>query len=155
MSQAGRVVLILGGGTGFGFAIARSFVRTSTDTIIILGHRAQVLAKAASHFEGEAQAVGTSTTIITYTCDVVNLAEVDAVWKEIGAQGFTVDVFIANVAWITEPKPLLDLGIDEVWSQVETNVKSSLYFFEKFYSQPGEKQRAIIYSLPFNIHLCS
>ena len=146
LSQAGRVVLIPGGGTGVGFATARSFVRASAKTIIILGRRAHVLAEAASRLEEETQAVGTSTQIITYPCDVVNMAEVDAFWKEIGARGITIDVFVANVAKITEPKPLLELGVDEVWSQIETNVKSPLYFSEKFYSQPGEKQKVIIHS---------
>jgi hypothetical protein len=41
---------------------------------------------------------------------------------------------------------LLELGADEVWSQMEVNAKSPLYFVEKFYKQGGEKQKA---SFPF------
>jgi short-subunit dehydrogenase len=62
-------------------------------------------------------------------------------WKDLAAQGITVDVFIANAAKFTEPKPILDLGADEVWSQMEVNVKSPLYFVEKFNAQQGDKPK--------------
>lgn len=62
------------------------------------------------------------------------------------AQGITIDVFVANVAKFTEPKSLLELGANEVWSQIEANVKSPLYFSEKFYAQPSEKQKVSITS---------
>jgi NAD(P)-dependent dehydrogenase (short-subunit alcohol dehydrogenase family) len=141
LSQAGRVVLITGGGTGVGYSIARAFVRASADTVIIISRRTDVLATSATRLEQEAKAIGTKTKVIARTCNVVNLAEVETFWKELAAQGIIVDVYIANAAKFTEPKPILELGADEVWSQMEVNVKSPLYFVEKFYAQPGEKQK--------------
>ncbi|KAK9243137.1 hypothetical protein V1506DRAFT_405714 [Lipomyces tetrasporus] len=153
LSQAGRVVLIPGGGTGVGHAIARSFVRASADTVLIIGRRPDVLATAGSRLEQEAKASGTNTKIVTRTCDVVNLAEVEAFWRDLAAQGITVDVLVANVAKFTEPKPILELGADEVWSQFEVNAKSPLYFTEKFYSQPGEKQKFLVNVSTQAIHM--
>lgn len=141
LSQAGRVVLVPGGGTGVGHSIARNFVRASADTVIILGRRADVLAEAVTKLEKEAAATGTNTKIISRTCDVVNMTEVEAFWKGLAADGITVDVFVNNVAKFTDPKPILELGADEVWSQMEVNAKSPLYFVEKFYAQPTEKQK--------------
>jgi NAD(P)-dependent dehydrogenase (short-subunit alcohol dehydrogenase family) len=146
LSQAGRVVLVTGGGTGVGYSIARAFVQASADTVIIIGRRADVLATSAALLEQEAKATGTNTKIIARPCDVVNLAEVETFWKELAAQGITVDVYTANAAKFTEPKPILELGADEVWSQMEVNVKSPLYFVEKFYAQPGEKQKVSLLS---------
>jgi NAD(P)-dependent dehydrogenase (short-subunit alcohol dehydrogenase family) len=114
LSQAGRVVLITGGGTGVGYSIARAFVRASADTVIIIGRRTDVLATSAARLEQEAKATGTKTKVIARTCNVVNPAEVETFWKELVAQGIIVDVYIANAAKFTEPKPILELGADEV-----------------------------------------
>lgn len=145
LSQAGRVILITGGGTGVGFSSARAFVRASASTVIILGRRADVLAEAAIKLENEAKTIGTNTKIISHTCDIVDLAQVDAFWKELADKGITVDVFVANAAKFTETKPILELGFDEVWSQVEANAKSPLYFAQKLYAQPGDKQRVRVF----------
>lgn len=141
LSQAGRVVLITGGGTGVGFASARAFVRASASTVIILGRRADVLAKAVTKLEEEAKTSGTNTKILSRTCDMLDFAQVDAFWKEFADKGITVDVFVANAAKFTETKSILELGFDEVWSQVEANAKSPLYFAQKLYAQPGDRQR--------------
>lgn len=143
LSQAGKVVLIPGGGTSVGLSIARGFVQASADTVIIIGRRGDVLATAASQLEAEAKSTGTNTKIVHRTVDILNLAQVDAFWKELAAQNVIIDVWVANAAKFTQPKPLLELGVDEVWSQVEVNAKSPLYFAERFYAQPGDKQKVI------------
>lgn len=141
------MVLVPGGGSGVGLSIARSFVRASASTVIILGRRAEVLASTAADLEAEAKAASTDTKIIARVCDVVDLAQVETFWKGLKKEGVIVDVFVNNVAKFTEPKPLLELGADEVWSQMEVSAKSPLYFVEKFYKQGGEKQKA---SFPFS-----
>jgi NAD(P)-dependent dehydrogenase (short-subunit alcohol dehydrogenase family) len=141
LSQAGKAVIITGGGTGVGFSIARAFVRASAATVIILGRRSVVLDTARTRLEEEVKSAGTNTKIITRACDAVNSIEVDAFWKELNEQGIVVDVFVANAAKFTEPKPMAELGTEEVWSQMETNVKSPLHFAEKLYSQGLGKQK--------------
>jgi len=138
------VILITGGGTGVGFSIARSFIKASAATVIIIGRRADVIATAVDNLEKEAKTSGTNTKVIGKTCDVVNMAEVEAFWKYLAAQGITVDVFVANAAKFTEPKPILELGADEIWSQMEVNAKSPLYFVDKFYAQPTENQKVSV-----------
>ena len=141
LSQAGRAVLITGGGGGVGFAIAKAFVRASATTIIIVGRRAEVLEKARSQLDILAKETGNSTKIITRTCDVTDPVDVDAFWKSLADQGIILDVYVANAAKFTEFKPLLELGTEEVWSQVETNVKSPLYLTEKFVAQAADRQK--------------
>lgn len=48
LSQAGKVVLFTGGGTGLGFNVAKSVVQASADTVIIIGRRLEKLETAAS-----------------------------------------------------------------------------------------------------------
>ncbi|RFU33068.1 hypothetical protein B7463_g3263, partial [Scytalidium lignicola] len=155
LSQAGRAVLITGGGTGVGYAIARAFVRAAADTVPIIGRRPDVLATASSHLEQEAKASGTNTKILTRTCDVVRLAEVEELWTDLAAQGIAVDVLVANAAKFTATKPILELGADEVWAQVEVNAKAPLYFTEKFYLQQGEKQKFLVNVSTQAIHMTS
>jgi NAD(P)-dependent dehydrogenase (short-subunit alcohol dehydrogenase family) len=146
LSQAGRAILITGGGTGAGFAMAKAFILASAATIILIGRRAGVLETARTRLVEEA---GTGTKIIIQTCDVTNTADVDALWQSIAEEGIVVDVYVANAAKFTEPKSMLELGTEEVWNQVETNVKSPLYFAEKFHTQPGsntDKRKVTKYS---------
>jgi FlaA1/EpsC-like NDP-sugar epimerase len=117
LSQAGRSILITGGGTGAGFAMAKAFIRASAATLIIIGRRADVLETAQSSLAEEAKTTGTGTKIITQTCDVTNLAEVDALWADLAAKNIIVDVYIANAAKFTEPQSMLSLGTAEVWNR--------------------------------------
>jgi FlaA1/EpsC-like NDP-sugar epimerase len=141
LSQVGRTVLITGGGTGAGLAMAHAFIRASAETIVIIGRRAEVLEAARLKLEDEVKSIGTNTRIVIRACDGTKVSDIDALWQYLGDQNILVDVYIANAAKFTEPKPMMELGTDEVWSQMETNVWSPLYFTEKFCKQPGDKQK--------------
>jgi NAD(P)-dependent dehydrogenase (short-subunit alcohol dehydrogenase family) len=143
LSQAGKSILITGGGTGVGFSIAQAFIRASAATIVIIGRRADVLDTARAKLEEEAKSAGKATKVLAFPCDGLKKDDVDNVWKELEAKGVFVDVYVANAAKFTEVAPMLELGTDEVWNQMETNVKSPLYFAEKFHAQKGagEKQK--------------
>ncbi|RFU30427.1 hypothetical protein B7463_g5894, partial [Scytalidium lignicola] len=119
LNQSGKVVLVTGGGTNIGLAIAQAFVKASADTVIIIGRRADVLATASSSLEQVAKEVNVKTRITARTCDITNLAELDVLWKDLSTQGITVDVLVPNAAKFTEAKPILELGADEVWSQFD------------------------------------
>ncbi|EED18515.1 short-chain dehydrogenase, putative [Talaromyces stipitatus ATCC 10500] len=153
LSQTGKVVLVTGGGTGVGFSIAKAFIRASVDTIIIIGRRADVLEKAASDLKQEARLVRTSSKIITRSVDVVDLVQVDAFWEYLATQGINVDVLVANVGRSSVPKSMTELGATRVWEDFEINVKSPIYFTEKFYNQPGDKKKYLINVSSSVIHM--
>jgi NADP-dependent 3-hydroxy acid dehydrogenase YdfG len=147
LNQAGKTVLITGGGTGVGFYIAKAFVQASADTVIIIGRRLEVLEKAALDLQQVAKAAGTTTKIITRSCDIVDIAQVNALWEYLASQAITVDVLVANVGTSTEAKSMFELGADEVWSKFEVNVKGSIYFTEKFNAQPSDKKKVHLQAL--------
>ncbi|CAG1960968.1 unnamed protein product [Fusarium graminearum] len=70
LSQAGKTILITGGGTTIGNAIGRSFVRSSAETVIIIGRRPEVLQEGARRLEQEAKTTGTHTKIIHRQLDI-------------------------------------------------------------------------------------
>lgn len=141
LSQAGKTVLITGGGTNVGLAIAQAFAQASAATIVIVGRREKVLQDAKAKLE----AAGTATKIITRTCDAVNRTEVDALWKFLSEENILVDVFVSNAAKFAEPSMMLDTGFDELWSFVEANLQAPMYFTDKFCKQAGDKPKVSTY----------
>lgn len=141
LSQAGKNILIPGGGTGVGFAIAAAFVQADAERVIIVARRAEVLAEAASKLEQEAKTSGKTTKIITKVVDVNDGKDVDALWKWLADEGIVIDVFVANVARFDPAIPLLEHGTEGIWSHFETNVKSQLLFTEKFSAQGEDRQK--------------
>ncbi|KAK6700725.1 hypothetical protein SNK05_013563 [Fusarium graminearum] len=141
LSQAGKTILITGGGTTIGNAIGRSFVCASAETVIIIGRRPEVLQEGARRLEQEAKTTGMHTKIIHRQLDIGDFSAVDAFWTQLASEGISVDVFVSNAAAFPELKPLLEIGTKVTWSQLNTNVHAPMYLLEKFHAQNTGKQR--------------
>jgi NAD(P)-dependent dehydrogenase (short-subunit alcohol dehydrogenase family) len=141
LSQAGRTVLITGGGTGIGKSIAEHFLLASAATVVIVGRRLEVLQSAAAELTQKAQAAKSPGTVIARQCDVTSKKDLVTLWDGLAKQGLLVDVLILNAAKFTEPKPLLEIGSDEIWSQVEANFHGPLLLTERFMKQNEGKQK--------------
>ncbi|KAF4420563.1 peroxisomal short-chain alcohol dehydrogenase [Fusarium acutatum] len=120
-SQAGKTILITGGGTTIGNSIGRSFVRASAERVIILGRRLEVLQDGALRLQQEAKAAGTHTKIIHRQLDITDFSAVDTFWKQMASEGISVDVFVSNAAAFPQLKPLLESGAKNMWSDLNTN----------------------------------
>lgn len=154
LSQAGRTVLITGGGTGIGLSIGKSFALAGAKRVIIVGRRANVLADAAKAIEGVAKQAGKETEVIHQTLDVTDRAGNAALWSGLKDKGIVVDVLVLNAAKFSPMSPLLDLGSDEVWSMFEANVHGPLMLSEAFVKQGGgDDQKVIINVASQAIHI--
>ncbi len=86
-----RTVVISGGGTGMGKAVAASFAR-SGDDVIIMGRRADVLRDAVRDLESQ-----TSRPVRWRACDVSDPAQLDRLVDWLATEGIaTVDVLVNN-----------------------------------------------------------
>lgn len=141
LNQAGKNILITGGGTGVGLAIAKAFVQASASTVIIVGRRADVLETARKTLEDDAKSDATETKIIAKACDVSKNIEVDALWKYLEDEKITIDVFVANAAVFQEAGTMMNLGSERIWEMMEINMKAPMYLAEKFVNQPGDTQK--------------
>lgn len=136
LSQAGRTVLIAGGSTGIGFAIARGFVRAKASRVILLGRRADVLQASADKLNAE-RADKEATTVTGVACDIANLQDTAKLWDQLKAQGVIVDVLVLNAAVTGGAVPILESGLEKVWSIFEFNVRTLMDFTERLWKQEG------------------
>jgi NAD(P)-dependent dehydrogenase (short-subunit alcohol dehydrogenase family) len=141
LSQFGKTVLITGGATGIGKAIARNFVLASAATVIIVGRRVNKLKEAVTELEQLVKDNNRPTKIIAHVLDISDIAKVNGIWDKFAINGTNVDVLVLNAVKFTEPQSLIELGIEEVWSQFETNVRAPLLLAERFYKQNSTSQK--------------
>jgi short-subunit dehydrogenase len=141
LSQAGRTVLVVGGSTGIGFAIAKAFVQASASHVIITGRRPTALADAVSRLEAEASA---STAISCIVSDMSDPQATEKLWNDLKLAGTAIDVLVLNAMALGEAKPLLQAGVASTWSAFETNVRGLLDYAEWFHKQGGSHPKVCI-----------
>jgi NAD(P)-dependent dehydrogenase (short-subunit alcohol dehydrogenase family) len=108
-------VVITGGGSGIGLAMARLFA-ASGYSVVITGRDAKRLQKAAATISADKKQV---TGI---PCDVRSPASVEKLFREIGKQHPTIDVLINNAGVAHALAPVDQLPV-ETWKEViDTNL---------------------------------
>ena len=101
-------MVVSGGGTGMGRAIARSFAADG-DRVVILGRRAEVLTAAADALNGEAG----GDAVSWYAADLSVPAEVEPLAVAIG----DVDVLVNNAGGVDRSDPASLDEVREAWER--------------------------------------
>ncbi|KAF5357545.1 hypothetical protein D9757_012356 [Collybiopsis confluens] len=135
LSQAGRTVLITGGGGGIGFEIARSFAKASASRIIIIGRRSALLDEAATKLREEFGTNG-ATEFIARQGDIGDDASISSLWEYLHSQGIFVNVLVLNAAFFgPNGAETLLLDKDEIMQAFQVNVGGNFLMTTKFVHQ--------------------
>jgi 3-oxoacyl-[acyl-carrier protein] reductase len=111
----GKVVVITGGGTGIGLAMARTFARNGY-AVVITGRDAKRLQDAANELSKD------TAQVAAIPCDVRDSASVEKLFHEIGTRHTTLDVLINNAGVAHALVPVEQLSL-ETWNDViDTNL---------------------------------
>lgn len=108
---SGRVVVVTGGGTGIGKAIATDFARAGAH-VVIAGRNRERLDQAAAH-------IGHGVEVIP--ADVGLRRDVDALAESTLARHGRIDVVVSNAAGY-EPGQITDISVEDWESMRQTNV---------------------------------
>jgi NAD(P)-dependent dehydrogenase (short-subunit alcohol dehydrogenase family) len=148
LSQAGRSILITGGGTSIGKSIAEHFILADAAHVIIVGRRQGVLDTAVSELKAIAKREGKSAKVLAIQADVSKKDTIRELFDTLASKGLALDVLVLNAAMFSGFETILDLGSDKVWEPMETNVRGPMYMTEAFMKQNEDKQKV---SVPYEI----
>lgn len=119
---AGKRILITGGGSGLGAAMAARFAELGA-SLVLCGRRAEVLESTATALRATLGASG--ATVITVTCDVRDSGAVEAMVDQQWAQA-PIDVLVNNAAasFIAQTETLSARAADAI---LATSLHGALY----------------------------
>lgn len=134
LSQAGKNVLITGGGGGIGLHIAKAFLQASAAKVVVVGRRDDVIKQAAAQLGKDFP----QSQVMGLQCDIAKSADVERVWGVLKTQGVHIDVLVLNAA-VAPAKfgPILELGTKGVVDIFGINMFGCLEMTEHFHKQEG------------------
>jgi len=129
LSAKGKNVVVTGGGTGIGKAIATAFAQAGAKSVSILGRRVDKLRETAA----TVTALAPKGTEIAYRqADLQNRAQVDEALKSITDQFGKIDVFISNAGYLPPPGELATYDVETFMSGFELNVRTAFNAIQAF-----------------------
>jgi NAD(P)-dependent dehydrogenase (short-subunit alcohol dehydrogenase family) len=129
LSAKGKTVVVSGGGSGIGAAIAKAFAAAGAPKIAIFGRRQNMLEATKASVEKEYPA----THVLTLTADVSKAADVDAAFDEIASKLGQIDVFVNNSGFLSALNTIASADFDDWWTSMETNVKGPFLASRAFF----------------------
>jgi len=134
LSVAGKHVVITGGGTGIGKAVAIGFAEAKASSISILGRRLDRLEAA----KAELLARVPDAKVFLYSADLVDSTSTKAAFDQIAKQVGKIDIYVSN-AGVYADGPTATTNVDDFMLPFEANVRGALIAFQAFlpHAAPG------------------
>jgi NAD(P)-dependent dehydrogenase (short-subunit alcohol dehydrogenase family) len=131
LSAKGKSIVVTGGGTGIGAEIVKYFAKAGASKILILGRREAPLVSTKETIKKEFPNVDISFT----AADATKKSQIDAAFAKFGK----INVLVSNAGVLGSRGSIKDAKIDEWFSGIETNIKSSFTVAQSFldYAAPN------------------
>ncbi|KAI7773007.1 hypothetical protein LA080_012498 [Diaporthe eres] len=153
LSASGKNVVITGGGTGVGLAIAMAFSQAGAKSVSILGRRLDRLETAAIDISNAK--ADPETLVIFETADLMDRAQVDKAFRSLHEKVGKLDILVSNAATLIAPGPLLTSDPEAVLQGFKLNALSGLHAVQAFMHVAVEEptvintSAAIVHTAPF------
>jgi NAD(P)-dependent dehydrogenase (short-subunit alcohol dehydrogenase family) len=128
LSSTGKNIVISGGGSGMGPAIAQSFAQSGAATIALLGRTEATLLETKQQIEAKYA----NTKVSTYVADIISAPALErALTAHANAHG-KLHVLIANAGYLPSGRSIVDSDAEEWWTGFEVNVKGGFNLVRAF-----------------------
>ncbi|QIW96672.1 hypothetical protein AMS68_002190 [Peltaster fructicola] len=135
LSAKGKNVIVTGGGTGIGKAIATNFAIAGAKSVTILGRREDRLKSALTEING---AKTDAASVVQYRItDLMEREQVDAAVESVVKDLGSIDVLVTNAAALQELGPIVGYDAKEFMRGFDMNVLSTFNSVQSFLSSSG------------------
>ena len=128
LSTKGKNVVITGGGSGIGSAMAHAFARSGAASISLLGRREGHLLQVKSRLESDFP----HTKVFTYVTDLVDRNAVTKTFNSLKSSVQIVDILIANAGHSPQLASLNESSHEDWYNAMDINVKGNLNLVKAF-----------------------
>ncbi|PWY95984.1 oxidoreductase [Aspergillus sclerotioniger CBS 115572] len=136
LSASSKNIVVTGGATGIGNAIAIAFAKAGAKSVSILGRQPEKLHLGAASILN-AISSGTSTQVLHETADILDPVQLTTALKSIVSKVGKIDVFVANAGTVAKPGPLVDQNIDQFVLDIGEAIRGTFNSFQCFLSEAG------------------
>ena len=142
LSASGKNVIVSGGGTGIGKAIAIAFAQAGAASVTILGRREDRLKIATAAISAEAK--DKKTHVLYEICDMTKGTSVKQAFDRIVEKVGEISVLVSNAGALPEPGPLSTTDPDVFMSGFGSNVLSTFNAVQAFIPRAVDKDATFI-----------
>jgi NADP-dependent 3-hydroxy acid dehydrogenase YdfG len=136
---AGKTCLITGGGSGIGFAVARSFLHE--------GARVVITGRDEAKLEHAAQELGASDRLLSQRTDVSDPGQVEKLVERIAGQWGRVDVLVNNAGVNIKERTVRELTVETWQNLIQANLNGAFYCIHAVLPDMLERHDGVIINI--------
>ena len=133
MNLSGNTILVTGGASGIGLALAKRFLDRDNE-VIICGRREEWLMRAKTEFPA----------VHTFACDVADPAERESLFRWATSEFPSVNVLVNNAGIQRRVDLTSEKDWDETRSEIEINLEAPIHLTQLFYQHFAQQETAAI-----------
>ncbi len=128
LSAAGKVIVITGGGTGIGKAVAAAFLEARAAAVILIGRTEAYLKET----QAELSLAKSATKVDYFVADITNQVAVETAFSTTFQCYGKVDVLVNNAGYLSAHTSLAKSPLEDYWRGFEINIKGPIITTQAF-----------------------